>query len=88
MNFPPEASSAIAQTKHGHYKKDVSHLKTLDVYRLIDLFEVTHPALQHALKKVLVAGGRGAKNDEQDVREAIDSLNRWLQMRAEDEGKP
>lgn len=70
--------------KHSHYKKDVSHLKTLDVYRVLDLFEVTHPALQHALKKVLVAGGRGAKNDEQDVREAIDSLNRWLQMRAED----
>lgn len=70
--------------KHTHYRKDISHLKALDVYRILQMFEVTHPALQHALKKVLCAGGRGAKNDEQDVREAIDSLNRWLEMRAED----
>lgn len=73
--------------KHSHYKKDVSHLSTVDVYRVLDLFEVTHPALQHALKKVLAAGKRGAKSDEKDVQEAIDSLNRWLQMRAEDEGR-
>ncbi len=70
--------------KHQQYKKDGAHLKTLDVYRVLELFEVTHPALQHALKKILVAGGRGAKSDEKDIREAVDSLNRWLQMRAED----
>lgn len=70
--------------KHSHYRKDVSHLNVLDVYRVLDLYQVTHPAIQHAIKKLLAAGGRGAKNDEQDVREAIDSLNRWLEMRAED----
>jgi hypothetical protein len=69
---------------HGHYKKDVSHLSTVDVYRVLELFDVTHPALQHALKKVLAAGKRGAKSDEKDVQEAIDSLTRWQQMRAED----
>lgn len=70
--------------KHGHYKKDVSNLDMIDVYRVLDLFEVTHPALQHALKKVLAAGKRGAKSDDKDVQEAIDSLTRWQQMRAED----
>lgn len=69
---------------YDHYKKDVRHLDMIDVYRVIDLFEVTHPALQHALKKVLCAGDRGAKDWEKDVQEAIDSLNRALQMRAED----
>lgn len=69
---------------HDHYKKDVRHLDMIDVYRVIELFEVTHPALQHALKKVLCAGDRGAKDWEKDVQEAIDSLNRALQMRAED----
>lgn len=72
------------QVAHGHYKKSVEHLSTVDVYRVLDLFEVTHPALQHAIKKLLVAGGRGAKSADQDVKEAIDSLNRWNQMRQED----
>lgn len=72
------------QVAHGHYKKSVVHLSTVDVYRVLDLFEVTHPALQHAIKKLLVAGGRGAKSADQDVKEAIDSLNRWNQMRQED----
>lgn len=71
---------------HSHYFKDVSKLKTIDVYRVLKLFNVTDPCLQHAIKKLLVAGGRGAGKDiERDIREAIDSLNRGLQMIAEDD---
>ena len=73
------------QSKYGHYFKDVSHLKKIDVYRVIDLWQITDPALQHALKKVLAAGKRGAKNQAQDVDEAIDSLVRWKEMQAENE---
>lgn len=73
--------------KHSHYFKDVSGLKSIDVYRVIELFEVNHPALQHALKKVLAAGRRGAKSAEQDAHEAIDSLNRFLEMLSEDAGE-
>lgn len=74
-----------ADIKHSHYFKDVSHLQKLDIYRILRLYNVTDPTLQHAIKKLLVAGGRGAgKNIETDVREAIDSLNRYLQMQAED----
>lgn len=69
---------------HSHYKKDVSHLHMVDVYRVLKLFEVTDPAIQHAIKKLLVAGGRGAKEMEQDYREAVDSINRALEMIAED----
>lgn len=75
--------TANVQSKYGHYFKDVSHLKKIDVYRVIDLWEITDPALQHALKKVLAAGKRGAKNQMQDVSEAIDSLVRFLDMQAE-----
>lgn len=71
--------------KHSHYYKDVSKLKHLDVYRVLELFNVADPCLQHAIKKLLVAGERGAgKNINRDVAEAIDSLNRFMQMRAED----
>ena len=70
---------------HSHYFKDVSHLNAVDVYRVLALFSVTDPCLQHAIKKLLVAGGRGAgKSIEKDIQEAVDSLNRWKAMRDED----
>lgn len=70
--------------KHGHYFKDVSHLKLIDVYRVIELWEVKNPCIQHTLKKLLVAGKRGAKDEAKDIQEAIDTLERWKAMREED----
>lgn len=71
--------------KHPHYHKDVRHLQTIDVYRVLALFNVTDPCIQHAVKKLLVAGGRGAGKDlGKDVQEAIDSLQRFQEMRDED----
>lgn len=76
--------------KHPHYHmdvnhKDVSNLQTVDVYRVLALFNVTDPCIQHAVKKLLVAGGRGAGKDiGKDVQEAIDSLERFKEMRVED----
>ena len=72
------------QPKHSHYKKDVSHLNMLDVYRVLQLFNVTDPCEQHAIKKILCAGVRGNKSVEQDIREAIDTLERRLEMINED----
>lgn len=69
---------------HDHYKKDVSHLKRIDVYRVLDLFGVTQPALQHAVKKLLCPGLRGAKGYAKDLQEAIDSIERALEMYYED----
>lgn len=71
--------------KHPHYHKDVRHLEAIDVYRVLTLFNVTDPCIQHAVKKLLVAGGRGAGKDiGKDVQEAIDSLERFKEMRVED----
>lgn len=72
--------------KHGHYYKNVEHLKSIDVYRVLELFGVTDPCLQHAVKKLLCAGNRGAKDTDKDIQEAIDTLQRWQEMRREDEG--
>lgn len=71
--------------KHSHYFKNVRHLDGIDVYRVLELFNVTDPCLQHAIKKLLCAGGRGAKDMEQDVQEAMDTLERWQDMCREDE---
>lgn len=70
--------------KHRHYHKDVSHLKSIDIYRLLELFEVTCPVAQHIVKKALAAGKRGAKDQAKDMSEIADSANRWIEMREED----
>lgn len=67
-----------------HYYRPVGNLTHVDVYRVLELFGVTSPHLQHAVKKLLVAGHRGAKDQAKDVREAIVTLERWEEMRAED----
>jgi oligoribonuclease (3'-5' exoribonuclease) len=71
--------------KYSHYYKNVAHLKYIDVYRVIDLFEITNPCIQHALKKLMAAGKRGAKNTTKDIQEAIDSLFRYQEMEKENE---
>ena len=71
--------------KHNHYFKKTVHLDAVDVYRVLELFNVTDPCLQHAVKKLLCAGDRGAKDMEQDVQEAMDTLERYQDMCREDE---
>jgi hypothetical protein len=81
-----EAPQLVCERKHAHYHKSVAHLGSVDVYRVLDLFGVTDQALGHAIKKLLVAGNRGVKNIDRDVQEAIDTLQRWQEMQAEDAG--
>lgn len=76
-----------AAEQHPHYYVDVTGLTRLDIYRLQELFETRYPAIDHAIKKLLVAGQRGHKDAITDVKDAIKSLNRWLEMRAEDEAR-
>ena len=53
---------------------------TVDVYDIIDSFGVTCPALQHAIKKILFAGERGHKDKKQDLKEALQSISRAIQL--------
>lgn len=81
----PESLPFVDDEKsYNHYFKDVSNLKFIDVYRVLDLFAVEHPCIQHAVKKLLCAGQRGSKNRDKDIQEAIDSLLRYQEMRSED----
>lgn len=71
--------------QYSKYFKDVSGLSEVDVYRVLEMFGVTSHALGHAVKKVLLPGERtGGKTLFQDVIEARDTLDRWLEMRVED----
>ena len=74
----------MSENKYPHYFKDVSYLKTVDVYRVLALFQVNDACIQHAIKKLLCAGDRGDKSMIKDITEARDSLNRHLEMLQED----
>ena len=67
------------------YFKDVSKLKSVDIYRVLNLFDVRSHAVGHAIKKLLCAGKRGAKDYRQDLIEAKPSIDRELAMMDEEE---
>jgi hypothetical protein len=78
----PNAKSAMAQ-KYPQYFKDVSQLVEMDTYVLNTLFPVTDDSgcILHARKKLLIPGVRtGDKPAHKDIKEARDTLNRWLQI--------
>lgn len=65
------------------YFVDVDDIDVMDIYEVCRRFEVDDPsgALQHAIKKLLLAGMRnGSKSKEQDVLEARASLDRYAEM--------
>lgn len=84
--LPPLVLPSLQARKHNHYFRDVSRLSELDVYRVCDLFcDDRSGATQHAVKKLLLPGQRGAGKDRmKDLQEAIDTLNRRLEMMRED----
>lgn len=53
---------------------------TVDVYDVCRAFGVTCPATQHAIKKLLCPGLRGAKSAEQDISEAANSCRRAIEL--------
>jgi hypothetical protein len=58
---------------------------SVDVYDVLRAFNVTDPAIQHAVKKLLCTGIRGHKNSKQDLQEAIQSIERALDVIKTDE---
>jgi hypothetical protein len=54
----------------------------VDVYDVLKAFDVTCPATQHAIKKMLMAGERGHKDKQTDLNEAIQSLQRAKELAA------
>jgi hypothetical protein len=50
----------------------------------MSVYKITHPAHQHAIKKLLRVGA-SVKDLRQDIEETIVTLKRWLEMMDEDE---
>jgi len=61
------------------------HIKgnTCDVYDVLKAFDVRNPAIQHAIKKLLMPGKRGHKDKIQDLLEAKQSIVRAINLENE-----
>ena len=57
---------------------------TIDIYDVLKAWGVTCPATQHAIKKLLQPGERGHKDKLTDLREALASVERAIQMAVQD----
>jgi hypothetical protein len=74
--------------KYPKYYKPVGQFEEIDVYAVHHLFAIQDPsgAIQHASKKLLLSGVRtGGKSQFKDIKEARDTLTRWLQLNPETE---
>ena len=65
--------------KHNKYQRLVKG-QWIDVYDILDAFDVINPALQHLIKKALLPGGRGHKTREEDLREILASARRAIKL--------
>lgn len=67
--------------------KRLIHVKSgyIDVYDVLKAFNVTDQALGHAIKKLLVPGGRGHKTRMEDLKDAIASIQRAMEISEHEE---
>lgn len=52
----------------------------LDVYDVLAAYQVICPALQHLIKKALVCGNRGHKDQAEDLQDIVDSALRAREL--------
>jgi len=55
-------------------------LNNVDVYSVLEAFNVTNPPVQHAIKKLLCAGIRGKGSAVNDVTECIPAVERAIEI--------
>lgn len=81
----PIELSSLAD-KYPNYYKKVGGMTEIDVYAVHHLFNVLDPSgcIHHSSKKLLLSGVRtGGKSAYKDIKEARDTLTRWLQLNQE-----
>jgi hypothetical protein len=71
----------VVKDKYPHYYKDVKGVESVDVYHVLDLWDVKDQMVGHAIKKLLAAGTRGVKDGEKDIQEALDTLLRRKEIK-------
>lgn len=83
---PVVKDRSLAELYPKYYKAIPEEWGSIDVYGVCELFPIKDNSgcIHHAVKKLLVPGVRtGGKSFRDDIREARDTLNRWLQLNPE-----
>ena len=62
------------------YNREIKPTVFVDVYDVLEAFEVTCPALQHLIKKALAAGKRGHKDELRDLIDIVESAYRAIEL--------
>ena len=83
---PKHGAEEVAQpnpedTQYSAYEIDVSDLSKIDIYEICERFKMLDYSgrRHHALKKIILAGTRtGKKPAYKDIKEARDTLTKWL----------
>ena len=74
----------LGQKKMSKYYRVIvgkdGHKIIVDVYSVLQAFNITNAATAHAVKKLLAAGSRGYKDIIQDLEEAKASIDRSIEM--------
>jgi hypothetical protein len=57
----------------------------MDPYRVIDIYKITSPWLQHLIKKVLNNGDRGHNTPKEELKDIMCAAQRGIEMIEENE---
>lgn len=86
MNYYEDLEMMCEETIKSNLSNNKSkYIRTIkgvevDVYDVLKGFNVKCPAMQHAIKKMLCSGLRGHKDTSQDKKEAIQSIERSIEL--------
>lgn len=76
------AEQPAQSTKPNKYQRQIKGV-TLDVYDILQAWQVTNPALQHLIKKALQPGYRGHKDLMTDLNDILASAKRAIELEQE-----
>lgn len=80
--FEECGKSSVSNNKYERELTDrQGNSATVDVYDVLQAFNVTCPATQHAVKKLLCTGVRGHKDGGTDLLEAREAITRAIELR-------
>lgn len=79
IGMPLNELECRQQATTSKYTRDCKGVQ-VDVYDVLQAFDVTNPALQHLIKKALCVGIRGHKTKQQDLQDIIDSAIRAKEL--------
>lgn len=69
-----------ARMPNNKYQREIKPGVFVDVYDVLNAWDVRNPALQHLIKKALAVGQRGHKDAAEDLQDIVDSSVRAQEL--------